>query len=101
MHGVVALPIAARVQPYVKGGFGYYAANHWMALDGEEYRIGDQWLGHQYGGGLSVRVSERMTVGVTGAYHRYGDGVRHHKVVYWSGAAQVLWKMPWSTKVAP
>jgi len=100
VHGVLALPIG-RVTPYAKAGVGYYAAKHWMAVDGEEYWLGDQWLGHLTGGGLNLLLRDDVTVGASAAYHRYGDGARHHKIVYWSGALQLSWKMPWSTKVAP
>ncbi len=101
VHGVLALPIAGRVQPYLTAGVGYYAAKYWLALDGQEYWDGEQWLGHELGGGINVRATRTMAIGVSAVHHQYGDNERGRQISYLSGMAQIVWKMPWSTRVGP
>jgi hypothetical protein len=99
LHAVVVLPVPGPVQPFAKAGWGYYDPKGWLYESGEEWHMGQLWYGHVLGGGVNVRLSDRLALGAVGAVHEYRDGHQEWITRYWSMDGQILWRMNWGAKL--
>ena len=89
-----ALPVG-RLTTYGRWGVGVY--NPKMLIRSPLYGVGEH-TGHDYGymagGGVNLRVTDRLGLGVDGTWHGYDDSIWGFNMSWWSSRVSVMYAIP-------
>ncbi len=101
VHALARLPLAGPIQPYAKAGAGYFASRAALTQDTLVAFAGKSYFGHVFAAGVSCPITRTVRFNVEGSFRQY-RGNSDNPVLwrYWSGTAQLLFRMPWSTKIS-
>jgi hypothetical protein len=91
---ILAVPVG-RVTTYGRWGGGVY--NPKLQIRSPLYGIGET-TGHEYGylagGGVNLKLTDRLGLGVDGTWHGYDDSFWGFNMSWWNARVSVLYQIP-------
>jgi hypothetical protein len=89
-----AVPVG-RVTTYGRWGWGVY--NPKLQIRSPLYGLGDK-TGHDYGyiagGGVNVKITSQLGLGVDGTWHGYDDSFWDFNMSWWNARVSILYQVP-------